>query len=329
VSDLSTRVRRLLFLVPYVARQRDGVRLDELAGELEIDRSELLADVDLLSQVGPPSGDPSEYLLVTVDAGKVFVDLPQGLTRPMRLTPAEGCSLLLGLRALRRSGIAPYDEALASAEKKLLVALGADARAAEQLAEGTVVAGPDETVARHVRALVIAARARRTVTIEYTSASSGRASRRGLEPYGVIQHAGEWYVVGRCQLQGDTRTFRVDRIVSLEASERSFAPPADFDLAEYRRDRLFVPGADAITVSVRLDPIGVARVGASWPAGRVERLPDGSAILEMECDGLEWVLGWALGLGAHAEVIAPTAARDALRARVDTMLGEYDSIKPR
>jgi proteasome accessory factor C len=320
MSELAGRLRRLLFLVPYVARERDGVKLDQLAAELELDRSELLADLELLSQVGPPDGDPSEYLLVSVDSGKVFVDLPQGLTRPLRLTPAEGCSLLLGLRALRRSGIAPYDEALASAERKLLTALGADARAAEQLAEGTVVAGPDATVAAQLRALVTAARERRVVAIEYAAATSGQATTRGLEPYGLVQHAGAWYVVGRCQLRGDTRTFRVDRIVSLRATGASFPPPTDFDLEAYRRERLFVPGADAITVRVRLDPIAVARVGASWPAGRVVRRPDGGAELEVDCDGLEWILGWVLGHGRHAEIVAPEAARAALRERVERML---------
>ena len=227
MTDLSARLRRLLFLVPYVAREHDGVRLDQLASELDIDRADLLSDLDLLTQVGPPTGDPSEYLLVSVDSGKVFVDLPQRLTRPLRLSPAEGCSLLLGLRALRRSGIAPYDEALASAERKLLAALGADARAAEQLAEGTVVAGPDAQVAAHVRALVDAARERRAVVIAYAAASSGKATKRGLEPYGIVQHAGAWYVVGRCQLRGDTRTFRVDRIASLERLEATFDVPED------------------------------------------------------------------------------------------------------
>jgi proteasome accessory factor C len=319
LSDLAARLRRLLFLVPYVAREREGVKLDELARELEIDRKELLADLDLLSQVGPPSGDPGEYLLVSVDAGTVFVDLAQGLTRPLRLTPAEGCSLLLGLRALRRSGIAPYDEALASAERKLLTALGADARAAEQLAEGTVVAGPDATVAGHVRDLVTAARERRTVTIDYTSASSGRASRRGLDPYGIVQHGGAWYVVGRCRRQGDTRTFRVDRIVGLEVTGERFAPPADFDLEAYRRERIFVPGADAITVRVRLDALAAARVGAAWPAGRVTALPDGGAEIELECDGLEWVVGWTLGHGAHAQIVSPAEARAALRTRLESL----------
>jgi len=323
VTDLSARLRRLLFLVPYVAREHDGVRLDQLAHELDIDRSDLLSDLDLLTQVGPPTGDPSEYLLVSVDSGKVFVDLPQRLTRPLRLSPAEGCSLLLGLRALRRSGIAPYDEALASAEKKLLSALGADARAAEQLAEGTVVAGPDAQVATHVRALVDAARERRAVVLSYAAASSGKATKRGLEPYGIVQHAGAWYVVGRCQLRGDTRTFRVDRIVELAETGTTFPPPKDFDLEAYRRERLFVPGADAVTVRVRLDPVAVARVGASWPAGEIDRHADGSAVLEMECDGLEWAVGWVLGHGVHAEILAPDAARAALRERIDRMRVDY------
>jgi len=135
-----------------------------------------------------------------------------------------------------------------------------------------------------------------------------------------VQHAGAWYVVGRCQLRGDTRTFRVDRIVSLRPTGASFPPPTDFDLEAYRRERLFVPGADAITVRVRLDPLAVARVGASWPAGRVTRRPDGGAELEVDCDGLEWITGWVLGHGRHAEIVAPDAARAALRERVEKML---------
>ncbi|HKA86514.1 MAG TPA: WYL domain-containing protein [Haliangiales bacterium] len=320
MSDLATRLRRLLFLVPYVARNHDGVKLDQLAKELDVDKSALLADLDLLTQVGPPTGDPHEFLLVSVEAGKVYVDLPQKLTRPLRLTAAEGCSLLLGLRALRRSGIAPYDEALASAEQKLLRALGAEAGAAMQLAEGTVVAEPDQKVAQHLRQLLTAARERRVVKIEYAAASSGAASRRGIEPYGLVHHGGSWYVVARCRMRGDTRTFRVGRIVRLEPSAERFDAPRDFDLEAYRRERLFVPGADAVTVRVRLDALAAARVGAAWPAGEVKKLADGGAEIAIECEGLEWVVGWTLGFGPHAEILAPPDARAALRAKIQTML---------
>lgn len=322
MSDLSARLRRLLFLVPHVARKPDGMRIDQLARELDIDRAQLLADLDLLAQVGPPAGDPGEYLLVSVEEGKVFVDLAQRLTRPLRLTPAEGCSLLLGLRAVRRSGIAPYDDALASAERKLLAALGADAAVAEELAQDTVVDGPDLAVARHLRALLGAVRARCVVELDYAAASSGRAERRGVEPYGLVHHGGAWYVVGRCQKRGDTRTFRVDRIASLSPTERAFDVPASFDLEAYRRERLYVPGADAVTVHVSLDPVAVARIGAAWPAGKVTRRKDGGAELAVECDGLEWVIGWVLGFGRHAEIVGPPEAREAIWARVTAMAAD-------
>ena len=116
MRDVSQRLRRLLYLVPYVARQPEGVEVGELARLLDVTRDQMIQDLDLLAQVGPPDGDPGEYLLVSVDEGRVFVDLAQRLTRPLRLTPAEGCSLLLGIRTLRESGIAPFDDALESAE---------------------------------------------------------------------------------------------------------------------------------------------------------------------------------------------------------------------
>lgn len=312
-----------VFLVPYVARQPDGVKLDQLAKELEIDKQELLSDLDILSQVGPPGGDPGEYLLVSVDAGKVYVDLAQRLTRPLRLTPAEGTSLLLGVRALRHSGIAPYDDALASAERKLLTALGSDARAAVELAEGTVVDGPAAQVSQHLRALLAAARDRRVVEIDYAAVSSGRSEKRGLEPYGLVHHAGFWYVIGRCRTRGDTRTFRVDRIATLATAQERFEVPAGFDLEQYRRERMYVPSADAVTVTIRLDPVAVARVGATWPHGDLRRLPDGGAEIAIECEGLEWVVGWSLRFGDHAEILAPKEARDAARARVASLAAAH------
>ena len=157
MRDVSQKLRRLLYIVPYVAKHPEGVLVDQLAQMLGAERDELIADLELLSQVGPPDGDPGEYLLVSVDEGRVFVDLAHRLTRPLRLTAAEGCSLLLGIRALRESGIAPFDAAMQSAEKKLLSALGRDAGEAESLATSTVVASisaqSEAEVAAHLRAL--------------------------------------------------------------------------------------------------------------------------------------------------------------------------------
>ena len=316
MRDVGQRLRRLLYVVPYVAKHSAGVPVDELADMLAVSRDHMLKDIDMLTQVGPPDGDPGEYLLVSVEDGRVFVDLPQRLTRPLRLTAAEGCSLLLGIRTLRESGVAPFDDAMESAELKLLRALGHDAQEAEKLATGTIVAEPERIVAEHLRALVSAARAQRTVDIDYVSASSHGARQRRFDPYGIVHHAGEWYVVGHCHKRGDTRTFRIDRIARLASTEDNFTLPDDFDLETYRREQLYVPSADAVTVQVCLDSLATARVGSAWPVGEVTMLEGGCAEIAIECEGYEWVTGWVLGFGKHAWIAGPEEARSAMRTRL-------------
>jgi proteasome accessory factor C len=319
MRDVSQKLRRLLYLVPYVAKHPEGVAVDDLATMVGVERDVLLKDLDLLSQVGPPDGDPGEYLLVSVEDGRVFVDLAQRLTRPLRLTPAEGCSLLLGIRTLRESGIAPFDDALGAAEQKLLRAMGRDAKEAESLATGTVVAEPDKVVGKHLRKMVAAARERRTVTIDYVSASRHQAEHRDLDPYGIVHHAGQWYAVGHCHRRGDTRTFRIDRIAALEDTTRTFDVPTDFNLEEYRREHLYVPPADAIAVRVHLDPLATTRVGSNWPVGEVTVENDGSSEIVIDCEGFEWLTGWVLGFGKHAWILGPTEARAAMQERVDRL----------
>jgi predicted DNA-binding transcriptional regulator YafY len=212
------------------------------------------------------------------------------------------------------------------AERKLLTALGRDAREAESLATSTVVASistsADAAVATHLRALVTAARRHERVEIEYAAVSRAQAERRPIDPYGIVHHAGEWYVVGYCHKRGDVRTFRIDRISALHTTGLPFEIPAGFDLEAYRRDRLYVPSADSVTVRVRLDALAVTRIGANWPVGEVTMENDGSAELLVDCDGFEWVTQWVLSLGRHAWIVAPEDARKAMRARIARLRSE-------
>jgi predicted DNA-binding transcriptional regulator YafY len=131
-----------------------------------------------------------------------------------------------------------------------------------------------------------------------------------------------WYVVGFCHKRGDVRTFRIDRIAALHKTGEGFERPADFDLEAYRRDRLYVPSADSVTVRVQLDPLAVTRIASNWPVGEITMQDDGSAELLVDCDGFEWVTGWVLGLGRHAWIVGPAAARGAMRDRIARLRAE-------
>ncbi|MFD7027840.1 helix-turn-helix transcriptional regulator [Streptomyces sp. NPDC059917] len=71
----------------------------------------------------------------------------------------------------------------------------------------------------------------RPVSIRYT-AGDGRRSERTLHPYGVVAHAGRWYVTARDPSVGEDRTFRLDRVTDVRVLPGSFEPPAGVDPAQ-------------------------------------------------------------------------------------------------
>ncbi|MFF1787458.1 helix-turn-helix transcriptional regulator [Kitasatospora sp. NPDC058243] len=83
-------------------------------------------------------------------------------------------------------------------------------------------------------AVADAVRHRRPISIRYT-ARDGRRSERTLHPYGIVTHAGRWYVTGTDPEVdpeiGQDRTFRLDRIADARPLPGSFELPAGLDPA--------------------------------------------------------------------------------------------------
>ncbi|MGH7755428.1 MAG: helix-turn-helix transcriptional regulator, partial [Vulcanimicrobiaceae bacterium] len=66
----------------------------------------------------------------------------------------------------------------------------------------------------------------RRVTLVYRD-RDGAATRRTLDPFGLVAKAGVWYLVARDR---DTvKTFRVQRIARVRVSDQHFERPRDFD----------------------------------------------------------------------------------------------------
>ncbi|MFD0474029.1 helix-turn-helix transcriptional regulator [Nonomuraea thailandensis] len=76
-----------------------------------------------------------------------------------------------------------------------------------------------------------AVRHHRPVSIRYTD-RAGRRSDRTLHPYGIVSHAGRWYVTGEDPGAGENRTFRLDRVADARALPGSFEAPAGPDPAQ-------------------------------------------------------------------------------------------------
>jgi predicted DNA-binding transcriptional regulator YafY len=232
---------------------------------------------------------------------------------PLMLTDDEAVAVVLGLRAAERAGFATTDQgatasALAKVTRVLPRALGQRLDSLLSTAQfttparATAPAGAD-TLLR----LASAAQARRTVVIAYT-AWDGRESQRELDVYGLVFHSGRWYVTGHDRTRDDVRTFRLDRIASVEQSEGSYVVPAGFDARTQ-----VVSGIAAVSWSHEVSVVlrtTLAEAGERLPpsVGRLSEHADGT-LLETRAEHLDGMARMLAGLGWDFEVITPDALR--------------------
>jgi proteasome accessory factor C len=313
MSDQRERLRRLLFLVPYVARH-PGVSVKELARELGVAPVDLLQDLDLLTLVGRPPFSPDDYIDVFVENDRVYVALDQRLSRPPRLTAAEAAALAAAARALRPAA----ESALASALAKIERALPAGALTDYAGLAGRV-ATDSPALGDVLAPLAEAAARRREVILDYYTPSRGSAEKRPVQPRTVFLHRGQWYLSAYCLTRQDERLFRVDRIRHLEVTDRTFPAPAK------------PPDVPKTVVPLGGDQEAIIRFSsgsAPWirerfgdgarplPGGGVEvRMPSGA--------GTEWLVSYVLFFGGDATVVGPEPIRKAVAAAAKKAAARY------
>ncbi|MVU77060.1 WYL domain-containing protein [Nocardia sp. ET3-3] len=209
-------VATLLFM-----QTRGRVTAAQVAAELEVSVATARRDLDALSAAGipvyPQPGRGGGWALV----GGARTDL-SGLTA----TEARALFLLLG-------PVATASSETKSALRKLLRALPQPFRLEAEAAAGAIVVDParwgesDERPPALVDELQRAVVRRRKIRLGYERA--GQRTRRLVDPWGLVDKDGTWYLVAGTE--NGQRTFRVDRIATVETTDEIAHRPEDFDLS--------------------------------------------------------------------------------------------------
>ena len=208
-----SRLARILALIPYVL-ERGAVDVDEVLEKFGYTADQLSRDLDTVFVCGLPGYGPGDLMEAYISDDEVVVDAADYFSRAPRLTSTEALGLLsAGLTVV---GMGEEVPALNSAVKKLGKALMPDA-------EAITIDVLDETA--NVGVLRRAATENRVVRITYRSIGKEETTDRDIEPWAVAHTLGNWYVIGHCRLVDNERTFRVDRIRTLEVLDEVFDPP--------------------------------------------------------------------------------------------------------
>lgn len=321
MSEITDRLTRILTMIPYV-QQHPGIRVDELADYLGCKPNAIVADLDAVLLCGVPPYMPNDYIGVVLEGDRIFLSFADHFKRPVNLTFEEALSLNL---ALSRLPLTHRDREVAQGlHKKILDVLPGRVRrlwskARKQLEVGALRRGVQERIAL----LEQAVEERRAVHVEYYTASRDEMTERELQPYGIIEHNGAWYVVAHCLLRDRELPFRVDRIRRIRLLDRTFDPPASFRLEKYERPQMYFPTSRDLRVKLRVAPELARWIIEEHPAGKIRKLPDGGLILHLTASQPQWIVAWVMAHAGKVELLAPEALRKQISAACRKALENY------
>jgi predicted DNA-binding transcriptional regulator YafY len=255
--------------------------------------------------------------------------LPGYKLPPLMLTDDEAAAVVLGLVAADRIGLGTEAPATASALAKIhrvLPAALAQRLAGVQESLG-FTARPRPVTARPATGTLLtlgaASRDRRRVSLSYRS-WRGELSLRELDPYGLVFHAGRWYVTGHDHRRAEVRTFRLDRISSVEVLPAGFTMPAGFDpVGHVTRSLAAVPYRWEVEVLLETDP---AQARQRIPATVAELTESADGVLmRTRAQDLTGMAQLLAGLGWPFTILRPEELRTAVTGYAAKLAGHAET----
>ena len=245
---------------------------------------------------------------------------------PLMLSDDEALAVLLGLVAGERAGLTTTTgtaSETATAKIRRVLPARITQRLDAVLESLAFTALPGDFPAPRTGVLLTVAdavRHHRPISIQYTS-GGGRNSVRTLHPFGLVNHAGRWYVTGADQQVGEERTFRLDRIADARTLPGSFEPPpAGLEPAERLLTSMArAPHRHEVTLRIQgtLEQIR-KRLPAS--VGDVRAGADeGWQRVEIQAESLDWLPAVLAALDLPFVIERPDELRDRVVAFADRL----------
>jgi len=220
-----SRAQRLLDLIQLLRRHRFPISGAALAQELGVSLRTLYRDIETLNAQGAR---------IDGEAGIGYVLRPGFMLPPLMFSEEEIEALVLGSRWVAERADAPLSEAARNALAKIVAVLPDDMRDGAD-ATGLLVGPGDKIAAGDAELATIrqAIRTERKLSIAYVD-QDGAQTRRTVWPFALGFFDRVRIVAAWCELRGDYRHFRTDRIAALNLSDQRYPRRRQALLKEWR-----------------------------------------------------------------------------------------------
>lgn len=315
----------------------NGATAQELADELELSKRTVYRILETLEVlIGGPLDKVTGFL-----QNEKRNKFPPGFTISLPLTTLSGLTVpeLMALYALRmNTGLfkgSVISDDIDSAFEKIGNALSPETKSVLERYSRMFVSVPKtpKDYSSHdevIEELSMAILARKTCRIAYNTFSEEeiREKSYNINPLHFFERDGGLYVFVVVSSFKDVRLLAVERIKSIEMSEKAFDWPKEFEPEALLSKAFGLYWDEPFTAKIKF-PDSQARYikERQWAEQQqIEDLPDGSILLTLKTSGRYDVKRWVMSFGSDAELLEPMDLRTEIYQEIKNMAKAYTRI---
>ena len=296
--NVTERINRILFILSYVSKNQ-GVSIEKLAEQVGMRPKQLMKELDFMLLIGKPPFRPDDYVDIYVEDEQVYVEFDQMLNRPLRLTRPEAMALLMSLKLLDPEVDPKTVRSLTDTiEKAISNSIDPEARPEDRI----VLEQPSRPVSRYFSLLRQGIDQNRKAEIDYYSLTRDTTSQRVIHPYFLTKKLGHWYLTGYCELREGLRTFKFDRILSVELFREKFSPPEEVETNRYKLN--FLKSMGSRRIEIYFDSKVAPWIKERWGSS-VTKAENGGVVLNLASETLEYPSRLVLSFAPYAKPLHP------------------------
>jgi predicted DNA-binding transcriptional regulator YafY len=321
-DDKFVQIERLLNMLHYLNQNPDGVTPQQLARKFNVSARTVFRDRRHLEKLAGH---------IWIEDGKWRID-PEAVLAPVKFTLLEAMTIFIASRLLLGYSNA-YNPGVGSALLKLSSIVPVPLR--EQIRETITWMEKQKVDERFLRVLESLTRAwidKKRVKILYWTLGEEDPADRIIEPYFIQPAAQEHanYVIGYCLHTNEVRTFKLERIRTVEVLKEGYKIPRDFNPNEYLGSALGITvGGKTKTVKLRFAP-EIARIAGetTWHTTQsVQKQLGGSSVVTMKVPLTVQLESFILGWGDKVEVLEPRELRQRIAHTAESTYSLYSKRK--
>lgn len=267
-------------------------------------------------------GIPIEYHSSATKKEGYMIDKEKLFLSEIQFSPEESSLLMLSATAVLENESFPYRDQLQSALHKIA---SLNEHVTRRPTEMTITYSGGRTPSASttwVNDIQDALDRRKRIDIEYHAFSTGKKTRRQVDPYGLIFRRGNWTLVGWDHLRQDLRSFVLTRIKHLSVNQRrpgtpDYEVPRNFSLKNYQNQQVWqLDFHEPISAIIQVSPHRLPELTPQLT--NAEELSKGR--FRLQVTNRSGLISWVLSQKTDVEVLEPPELQQEIREVLQKLL---------